>query len=181
MAERYRLTVNGTAHELAVGADTPLLSVLRNELGLTGAKFGCGVGLCGACFVLLDGRPIASCETPMWSVDGRSAVTPEGLGGPDAPHPLHRAFLAEQAAQCGYCLSGILVSAAALLAEDPAPDEAAVVAALDRNLCRCGAQTRMVRAVLRAAELMRGEGAPGGTAGGTAAPAGTPTGREEPR
>jgi nicotinate dehydrogenase subunit A len=121
--------------------------VLRGDLGLVGSRFGCGTGLCGACFVLLDGQPVPACDTPLWSAAGRSVTTVEGLRG----HPLLAAFLAEQAAQCGYCVSGILVSAAALLAREPYPDEAAVRGALDRHLCRCGAHGRMVRAVLRAA------------------------------
>jgi nicotinate dehydrogenase subunit A len=155
VAERYTLTVNGVRHEVQAEPEASLLDVLRADLGLRAARFGCGVGLCGSCFVLLDGVPVPACDTPMWSAAGRAAVTPEGLGDPAHPHPLHRAFLAEQAGQCGYCLSGILISAAALLAADPDPDEAAVAAALDRNLCRCGAQNRMIRAVLRAAALMR--------------------------
>jgi nicotinate dehydrogenase subunit A len=152
LLERYRFTVNDVDHEVVSEADTPLLTILRNALGLKAAKFGCGMGLCGACLVLVEGNPAPSCELPVWAAAGKSIVTAEGLGRPDAPHPLQRAFLAEQAAQCGYCLSGILISAAALLRADPAPDEDAVVAALDRNLCRCGAQGRMVRAVLRAAD-----------------------------
>jgi len=127
--------------------DTPLLDVLRGELGLVGSRFGCGVGQCGACFVLLDGHPAPACDTPLWSVAGKAVNTVEGL----REHALLDAFLAEQAAQCGYCVSGILVSAAALLAREPHPDEAAVKDALDRHLCRCGAHGRMVRAVLRAA------------------------------
>lgn len=127
--------------------DTPLLDVLRGELGLVGSRFGCGVGQCGACFVLLDGHPAPACDTPLWSVAGKAVTTVEGL----REHALLDAFLAEQAAQCGYCVSGILVSAAALLAREPHPDEAAVKDALDRHLCRCGAHGRMVRAVLRAA------------------------------
>jgi nicotinate dehydrogenase subunit A len=138
--------------EIVAEPDTPLLTVLRNDLGLKAAKFGCGMGLCGACFILVDGHPTPSCDTPVWAAAGRSMVTAEGLGRPDAPHPLQRAFLSEQAGQCGYCISGVLVSAAALLQADPDPDEDAVVAALDRHLCRCGAQGRMVRAVLRAAD-----------------------------
>jgi nicotinate dehydrogenase subunit A len=149
--ERHVLSVNGTEHEVAAAPDTPLLTVLREDLGLKAAKFGCGMGLCGACFVLLDGHPTPSCDTPVWAAAGKRVVTAEGLGDPGSPHPLQRAFLAEQAGQCGYCLSGVLVSAAALLAAEPDPGRDAVVAALDRNLCRCGAQGRMVRAVLRAA------------------------------
>jgi nicotinate dehydrogenase subunit A len=149
--ETYRFTVNGVDRAVECEGDTPLLTVLRNDLGLTAAKFGCGMGLCGACRVLLDGHPTPSCDTPVWAVAGRSLVTAEGLGSADQPHPLQRAFLAEQAGQCGYCISGILVSAAALLRDNPAPDEDAVVGALDRNLCRCGTHGRMVSAVLRAA------------------------------
>lgn len=151
MRETYRFTVNGVDREVHSEDDTPLLTVLRNDLGLTAAKFGCGLGLCGACLVLIDGHPTPACDTPVWAAAGRSLVTAEGLGGPDDPHSLQRAFLTEQAAQCGYCISGVLISAAALLRTDPAPDEEAVAAALDRNLCRCGAHGRMVRAVLRAA------------------------------
>ncbi len=147
----FRLTVDGEACEVVADPDAPLLHVLRHELGKPGTRFGCGVGLCGACFVLLDGRPAPSCDTPMWSADGKDVVTVEGLGTGGALHPVQQAFLDEQAAQCGFCLSGVLVNAAALLRDDPAPTEDAVVAALDRNLCRCGAQRRMVAAVLRAA------------------------------
>jgi nicotinate dehydrogenase subunit A len=149
----YPLTVNGRAVEVQADDDTPLLHVLRHELGLSGPRFGCGVGLCGACFVLLDGNAAPACDTPMWAAAGKDVVTVEGLGGgDDALHPVQQAFLDEQAAQCGFCVSGVLVSAAALLADNPRPDEPAVVAALDRNLCRCGVQRRMVAAVLRAAD-----------------------------
>jgi nicotinate dehydrogenase subunit A len=151
-AQTYPLTVNGRAVDVQADDDTTLLHVLRHELGLAGPRFGCGVGLCGACFVLLDGSPAPSCDTPMWSAAGRSVVTVEGLSGDDGGlHPVQQAFLDEQAAQCGFCVSGVLVSAAALLADEPHPDEPAVVAALDRNLCRCGSQRRMVAAVLLAA------------------------------
>ncbi len=150
--QTFRLTVDGEAREVVSDPDAPLLHVLRHQLGKPGTRFGCGVGLCGACFVLLDGNPAPSCDTPMWSADGKDVVTVEGLGSGGALHPVQQAFLDEQAAQCGFCVSGVLVSAAALLRDDPAPTEAAVVAALDRNLCRCGAQRRMVAAVLRAAE-----------------------------
>ena len=149
----YRLTVNGRDVEVTADDSTPLLHVLRHELGLSGPRFGCGVGLCGACFVLLDGSPAPSCDAPMWSAAGRTVVTVEGLAGQDGElHPMQQAMLDEQAAQCGFCVSGVLVSAAALLAADDHPDESAVVAALDRNLCRCGSQRRMVDAVLRAAK-----------------------------
>jgi nicotinate dehydrogenase subunit A len=148
----FRLTVDGETRDVAADPEASLLHVLRHELGRPGTRFGCGVGLCGACFVLLDGTPAPSCDTPMWSADGKDVVTVEGLGTDGALHPVQQAFLDEQAAQCGFCVSGVLVSAAALLRDDPAPTEDAVVAALDRNLCRCGAQRRMVAAVLRAAE-----------------------------
>jgi nicotinate dehydrogenase subunit A len=148
----FRLTVNGVERSVDAHPDTPLLTVLRNDLGLTGARFGCGLGLCGACFVRIDGAVVASCDVPVWSAAGRSVVTVEGLGDGDALHPVQQAILDAQAAQCGYCVSGIAVSAAALLDRDPHPDEQTVAAALDRNLCRCGVQRRMIRAVLRAAE-----------------------------
>jgi nicotinate dehydrogenase subunit A len=150
--QRFGLTVNGARVEVDAEPDTPLLSVLRNELVLVGSRFGCGVGLCGACFVQVDGVAVPSCDTPMWSVDQRSVVTVEGLAEDDRLHPLQEAILREQAAQCGYCISGILVSAAALLDGNPRPDEASVVEALDRHLCRCGVQRRIVRSVVTAAE-----------------------------
>jgi nicotinate dehydrogenase subunit A len=150
----YTMTVNGRDVEVHADDDTALLHVLRHELGLAGPRFGCGVGLCGACFVLLDGRPAPACDTPMWAADGHTIVTVEGLVGANGElHPVQQAFLDEQAAQCGFCVSGILVSAAALLADEPHPDESSVVAALDRNLCRCGVQRRMITAVLRAAAV----------------------------
>ena len=150
-AAAVRLTVNGSPATVAADPDTPLLHVLRTELGLAGPRFGCGVGLCGACFVLVDGRAAPACDTPLWSVEGKTVVTVEGLSDGDTLHPVQQAFLDEQAAQCAFCVSGVLVSAAALLAEKPAPTEAEVAEALDRNLCRCGVQRRMVTAVLRAA------------------------------
>jgi len=151
MSETITLTVNGEAREVAAAEDTPLLYALRNDLNLKGTRFGCGAGHCGACRVLIDGHAVASCDTPLWAAKGKQVTTIEGLGTPDAPHALQRAFIAEQAAQCGYCSSGIIVSAAALLKENPAPSEAQVREALDRNLCRCGSHNRIVRAVLRAA------------------------------
>jgi nicotinate dehydrogenase subunit A len=138
--------LNGAACEVAADPATPLLYVLRNDLGLFGARFGCGIGLCGACFVHVDGVPVPSCDTPLWSVAGKTVMTVEGLAA--GPHPVQRAFLAGQAAQCGYCVTGIVMTAAALLDRDPHPDEATVVRELDRHLCRCGAQQRMVRAIL---------------------------------
>lgn len=141
--------VNGRPVQLDLDPETPLLYVLRNDLGLMGTRFGCGSGMCGACMVLVDGHPMPSCNLPLSAVAGKTVVTVEGLGD---PHPLQEAFLEEQAAQCGYCVSGILVNASALLARDPHPTEEAVRSQLDRNLCRCGVHNRVVRAVLRTAE-----------------------------
>lgn len=146
-----RLRVNGAERLVETAPDTPLLSVLRGQLGLMGTRFGCGAGACGACNVLVDGQAVASCDTPLWAAADKDIITVEGLGTPDNPHPLQEAFIAEQAMQCGYCVSGILVSAAALLRRNGNPSEAEVRQALDRNLCRCGAHNRIVRAVLRAA------------------------------
>ena len=143
--------LNGAATAVDVDPDRTLLDVLRGRLGVTGAHFGCGAGECGACHVMVDGRAMAACDMPMWSVAGKDVVTVEGLGTVEQPHPLQRAFVSEQAMQCGYCVSGVLISAAALLRRNPTPTEAEVRAALDRNLCRCGSHNRMVRAVLRAA------------------------------
>ena len=151
MDEAFEVEVNRVAHTVHCGRDTPLLYVLRNHLGLMGTRFGCGTGLCGACFVLLDGHPTPSCDTPVWAAAGRRVTTVEGLADGDTLHPLQEAFLAERAAQCGYCVSGVLISAAALLRDRPTPTADDVKGALDRNLCRCGAHNRMVRAVLRAA------------------------------
>jgi len=151
-AATLRLNVNGIEHEVSAAEDTPLLYVLRNQLGLKAAHFGCGTGQCGACRVLIDGRAVASCDTPLWAALGKRIVTAEGLGDAAHPHPVQSALIAEQAGQCGYCLPGIVISAAALLENNPAPNEAEVRAALDQNLCRCGSHNRIVRAVLRAAE-----------------------------
>ena len=152
MGEPVTLRVNGVERRIEADPATPLLSVLRGRLGLTGTHFGCGTNQCGACNVLIEGQAVAACDTPLWAAAGKDVVTVEGLGTPERPHPLQQAFIAEQAAQCGYCLSGILMSAAALLRRNPDPSEAEVRAALDRNLCRCGAHNRIVRAVLRAAK-----------------------------
>lgn len=146
--------LNGTTVSVDADPDQTLLDVLRGRLGITSPHFGCGAGECGACRVMIDDRAIASCDLPMWSVEDKDVVTLEGLGTAEQPHPLQRAFITEQAIQCGYCVSGILISAAALLKRNPSPTEAEVRAALDRNLCRCGSHNRMVRAVLRAASEM---------------------------
>jgi nicotinate dehydrogenase subunit A len=138
--------LNGEDREVDADPDTPLLYLLRNEFALMGARFGCGLGLCGACFVHVDGVSVPSCDTPIWSLQGKTVLTIEGL----SPHPVQQAFLDEQAAQCGFCVTGIIMSAAALLEREPHPSETAVVDALDRHLCRCGAQNRMVKAVLKA-------------------------------
>lgn len=147
--------VNGSDHRVHTEEDTALLYVLRNHLGLKGTRFGCGLGVCGACLVLVDGRPAYSCDTPVWAVAGKDVTTVEGLGTGEDPHPVSRALVSAQAAQCGYCMSGIVVSACALLADNPDPSDAQVRAALDRNLCRCGAHNRVVRAVLDAAAELR--------------------------
>jgi nicotinate dehydrogenase subunit A len=151
MTEAVRLRINGTERTVEADPATPLLGVLRGTLGLAATHYGCGANQCGACNVLIDGQAVAACDTPLWAAAGKEITTAEGLGTPEAPHPLQRAFIAEQAMQCGYCISGVLVSAAALLRRNPNPSEAEVRAALDRNLCRCGAHNRIVRAVLRAA------------------------------
>ncbi|RTE95035.1 (2Fe-2S)-binding protein [Bradyrhizobium sp. LVM 105] len=149
---QFRL--NGAAMAVDADPDQMLLDVLRGRLGVTGVHFGCGANECGACYVMVGDRAMASCDMPLWSVADKDVVTVEGLGTIEAPHPLQRAFISEQAMQCGYCVSGILVSAAALLKRNPSPTEAEVRAALDRNLCRCGSHNRMIRAVLRAAAEM---------------------------
>jgi nicotinate dehydrogenase subunit A len=142
------LTVNGEEHKVDCDPNTPLLYVLRNDLGLTAAKFGCGLGLCGACNVLVDGHPTHACDTPIWSVEGKQIRTLEGLGNEENPHPLQQAFINEQAMQCGYCIAGIIMTAAALIEHDPNPDEPTVRQALNGNLCRCGAHNRIIRAVM---------------------------------
>ena len=149
-----KIKVNGRAHEVVAEAETPLLYVLRNELKLKGARFGCGQGQCGACTVLVDGKPVQSCDVPVSAAAGKAIVTVEGLGSAGAMHPLQRAFVAEQAAQCGYCASGIIMSAKALLDANPRPTEAEIRAALKGNLCRCGTHHRILRAIRSAAREM---------------------------
>jgi isoquinoline 1-oxidoreductase len=148
------LNVNGQAHQVEADPSTPLLYVLRDELGLNGAKYGCGLGQCGACTVLVDGKAVFSCVLPIAALGGRAVRTVEGLGTVDAPGPVQRAFLEEQAAQCGYCIAGMITRAQALLEANPAPSEAQIRAHMQPNLCRCGTHMRILRAVRRAAGLM---------------------------
>jgi nicotinate dehydrogenase subunit A len=146
------LKVNGAVHSVAAEPDTPLLYVLRNDLGLNAAKFGCGLGQCGSCTVLVDGAPMRSCITPIGMLGQSEITTLEGLGTVERPHPLQDAFIAEQAVQCGYCIPGAIMLAKALLDRIPHPSEAQVRLALAGNLCRCGVHNRIVRAVLKAAQ-----------------------------
>ena len=147
----HRIRVNGRERTVeSADPDQPLLYVLRNALGLHAAKFGCGLGQCGACTVLIEGKAVRSCQTTVADSAGKSITTLEGLGSPEQPHPLQAAFIAEQAPQCGYCISGMIMTAAALIARNPKPSEADVRAELDANLCRCGSHVRVVRAVVRA-------------------------------
>jgi nicotinate dehydrogenase subunit A len=149
------LIVNGKPVSIAADGDTPLLDVLRNHLGLSGTKFGCGLEQCGCCMVLVDGKPEKSCGKPLSTVTGREILTVEGLGTPEHPHPLQQAFLDEQAGQCGYCLAGILITAKALLDRNRSPSRREIAAALDDNICRCGSHVRIMRAVERAAAHLR--------------------------
>jgi len=142
-----KFTINGKPVEVKANESTPLLYVLRNDLGLVGSRFGCGSGQCGACFVMIDGRAMASCDLPVSSASGKSITTIEGLEG---KHPVQKALLAAQAAQCGYCMSGITMAAVAFLATNASPSEQQVREALDKNLCRCGSHNRVVRAVMKA-------------------------------
>ncbi len=145
------LRVNGTEHALDLPAATPLLAVLRNDLALNGPKLGCGLGECGACMVLLDGRAARACTLPLGGVAGREVTTLEGLGSVAVPHPVQQAFIHEQAAQCGYCLNGMVISTVALLRRCPRPTDAQARDALSHNLCRCGTHVEILRAVQRAA------------------------------
>jgi len=148
------LKVNGPRRSVPAEPDTPLLYVLRNDLALNGAKFGCGLAQCGACTVLLDGQAVRSCVTEIDSIGEAEVTTIEGLGTIDKPHPLQQAFIDEQAAQCGYCINGMIMTAKGLLDRNPHPTAAEVREALSQNLCRCGTHGRIIRAVLRAAENM---------------------------
>jgi nicotinate dehydrogenase subunit A len=156
MTQKFEFTLNGRPVGVALdNEEAPLLNVLRNALGVMGARFGCGLDQCGSCMVLIDGAPEKSCSKPIWSVAGKTVVTVEGLGTPEHPHPLQAAFIDEQAGQCGYCLAGILISAKALLERNAAPTRSEIAQALDGNICRCGAHNRIMRAVEKAAAQMR--------------------------
>ena len=146
------VTVNGKTHSVDAAGDTPLLYVLRNDLELNGAKYGCGFAQCGACTVVVEGKPVRSCVTPVAAVAGKKITTIEGLGSADQPHPLQQAFIEEQAAQCGYCANGMIMTAKTLLGRNPRPTEAQIRKALGANFCRCGTHNRIVRAVQRAAK-----------------------------
>ena len=151
MATNLRITVNGKPHRVEAAPDTPLLYVLRDELNLNGPKFGCGLAQCGACTVQLGGDAVRSCVTPVSTVGGRPVTTIEGLGTPEKLHRVQKAFIDEQAAQCGYCINGMVMTTAALLARTPRPTETEIRSALTGNLCRCGTHMRILRAVRRAA------------------------------
>jgi nicotinate dehydrogenase subunit A len=152
MPQTYNLRVNGESREVSLEGDTPLLYVLKNDLELSGAKFGCGLAQCGACTVLMGGTAVRSCVTEVRSVGSRDIVTLEGIGTEEKPHPLQAAFIAEQAMQCGYCINGMIMSAKALLDRNPHPTDGQVREALAGNLCRCGSHNRIVRAILRASK-----------------------------
>ena len=154
MDRNFTFTVNGQLHQIETEAETPLIYVLRNNMGLTGVRYGCGLEQCGSCMVLIDGEPAYACNRAVDSVMGREVLTVEGLH--NQGHPLFKAFLTEQAGQCGYCLSGILINAKALLDRNSSPSREDITAALDNNLCRCGAHVRIIRAVERAAATLRG-------------------------
>jgi len=151
MSQKINLNVNGADHIVQVEPDSMLLYALRNNLSLRGPKFGCGLAQCGACTVLMDGNAIRSCVTPVSTVGNSKVVTLEGLGTPEIPHPLQQAFIAEQAAQCGYCINGMIMAAKAFLDQNPHPSRDEIKQALNDNLCRCGTHMRIVRAVQRAA------------------------------
>ena len=154
MAGSITFSVNGKSQTLALAPETPLLYVLRNDLELNGAKFGCGLAQCGACTVIADGAAIRSCITPLGDVAGREVTTIEGLGTSEKPHPLQKAFIELQAAQCGYCINGMVMSAKALLDESPHASNAEIREALAGNLCRCGTHTRILRAIEKAQKEM---------------------------
>lgn len=156
MSAKFDFSVNGKAVSVSPASEeTPLLAILRGVLGLMGTRFGCGLEQCGCCMVLIDGSPEKSCAKPVWSVAGKKITTVEGLGTAERPHPLQQAFLDEQAGQCGYCLSGIMITAKALIDRNPQPTRAEIAEALDGNICRCGSHNRILRAVAKAAAAMR--------------------------
>src|SRR3954467_14841682 len=152
---RFNLTVNGEARVVDVDPDTPLLYVLRDDLALKGPKFGCGLGQCGSCTAIVNGRAVRSCRTPVSTVNGAEIVTLEGLGTPEKPHPIQKAFVDEQAAQCGFCLNGVILTAKAFLDQNPKADEAQIQQALSGVLCRCFTHTRMLAAIRQYAGLPR--------------------------
>ena len=154
MTETFSLTVNGSSHAVTVDPDTPLLYVLRDDLGLNNPHFGCGLAQCGACTVHLDGQPIRSCVTPVSMVGDGKVVTLAGLGTPDKPHPLQTAYVEEQVPQCGYCINGFIMTAASFLATKKKPTEAEIKSALEGVKCRCGTHVSILKAVKRAAEMM---------------------------
>ncbi len=161
------LKVNGSDHQVEADPDTPLLYVLREDLKLNAAKFGCGLGQCGACTVIVDGKAVLSCVTPVMLLEGKKVTTLEGLGSLETPAPIQRAFIEEQAAQCGYCIAGMMMRAQALLQKNPKPTDAEIRSELQLNLCRCGTHMRILRAVHRASKLMQ-------TADASPAPRSTP-------
>ena len=154
MPQSFTLKVNGHTHTVSAEPNTPLLYILRNDLKLKGTRFGCGEGQCGACTVLIDGKAVQSCDTPLWSAPGHDITTIEGLGSAEAPGRLQQAFIDEQAAQCGYCLNGMIMMTVSLLTHTPDPTEAEIRSALSGNFCRCGTHIEIMRAVQRAAVLM---------------------------
>jgi aerobic-type carbon monoxide dehydrogenase small subunit (CoxS/CutS family) len=152
------LKVNGATHQIDADPATPLLYVLRNDLSLNGAKFGCGLGQCGSCMVMVEGEAVLSCVTPIMLLEGREITTVEGLGTIEEPGPVQAAFIEMQAAQCGYCIPGMMMSAQALLQKNPAPSEEDIRNALSTNLCRCGTHMRILAAIRRAGEVMQSAG-----------------------
>src|SRR5664280_1658496 len=156
MTQKFDFSVNGKPVSVSLdNEETPLLNVLRNELGLMGTRFGCGLEQCGCCMVLIDGAPEKCCAKPISAIAGKAVTTIEGIGTPARPHPLQQAFIDEQAGQCGYCLAGILIAAKALLDKNPEPTRKEIALALDGNICRCGSHNRIMRAVAKAAAVMR--------------------------
>jgi len=150
-----QFSVNGQAVEIELDTDTKLVYVLRNDLKLKGTRFGCGTGHCGSCTVLVDGQAMQSCDTPLWSIAGKNITTIEGLGSPSSPHPIQSSFIDEQAAQCGYCINGMMMTLAGLLEKTHNPSDAELLAALDRHLCRCGTHMRILKAARQAIDSLK--------------------------